>query len=130
MPHQPLDPASMAVMGTPNYTHGMVTEGVSRWLHIAGQVGVLPDGSNAQGALEQCRAAFANIGRLLDGADMVPADVCQLRIFLLDRDDIGALRQARAEFFGEDAVVPSTLILVSGLVDPAWRVELEIVAAR
>ncbi len=130
MAHQPLDPATMAVMGTPNYTHGMLTEGVSRWLHVAGQVGVLPDGTTADGPLEQCRAAFANLGRLLEEAGMSPEDVCQLRIFLLDRDDIGPLRQARTEFFGEGAVVPSTLIFVSGLVDPAWCVELEIVAAR
>lgn len=130
MPHTPLDPAGMAVMGTPNYTHGMVTEGVSKWLHIAGQVGVKPDGSTADGVLEQCRQAFANIGMLLEGAGLSPADVCHLRIYLLDRDDILALRQARTEFFGADRVVPSTLILVSGLVDPAWKVELEIVAAR
>ena len=96
MAHQPLDPATMAVMGTPNYTHGMLTEGVSRWLHVAGQVGVLPDGTTADGPLEQCRAAFANLGRLLEEAGMSPEDVCQLRIFLLDRDDIGPLRQARS----------------------------------
>lgn len=130
MPHTPLDPPGMAVMGTPNYTHASVTEGVSKWLQISGQVGVKPDGGTAEGPLEQCRQAFANIGMLLDGAGMTKEDVLHLRIYLIDRDDILALRQARTEFFGADRVLPSTLVLVSGLVDPAWRVELEIVAAR
>jgi 2-iminobutanoate/2-iminopropanoate deaminase len=130
MSHTPLDPAGMAVMGTPNYTHAMVTEGVGTWLHIAGQVGVLPDGTTASGTLAQCRQAFANIGMLLDGAGMTKDHVAHLRIYLVDRDDISALRQARTEFFGDDKVIPSTLILVSGLVLPEWRVELEIVAAR
>lgn len=130
MPHTPLDPPGIAVMGTPNYTHATVTEGVSRWLHIAGQVGVKPDGGTADGVLAQCRQAFANIGILLAGAGMTPDDVVHLRIYLLDRGDIPALRQARGEFFGAERVLPSTLVLVSGLVDPAWRVELEIVAAR
>ena len=74
MTHTPLDPAGMAEMGTPNYTHAMVTEGVRKWLHIAGQVGVLPDGTTASGTLAQCRQAFANIGMLLDGAGMTKDD--------------------------------------------------------
>ncbi|MCR9178158.1 MAG: RidA family protein [Alphaproteobacteria bacterium] len=130
MTHTPLDPATLAVMGTPNYTHAMVTEGVSKWLNIAGQVGVRQDGSTVDGTLDQCRQAFANIGELLKGAGMTPEDVCHLRIYLTDRNDILALRQARTEFFGADKVLPSTLIMVSGLVDPAWKVELEIMAAR
>ena len=42
---------------------------------MAGQVGVLPDGTTAQGALEQCRAAFANLGRLLEGGGMSDSEI-------------------------------------------------------
>ncbi len=129
MPHTPVDPAQLPEMGTPNYTHAMHTENATRWLHIAGQVGVLADGSTAKGIDAQCDAVFANIGNLLSAADMTVDDICHLRIYLLDRDDIPSLRRARTALFG-DRVVPSTLILVSGLVDPEWRVEVEFVAAR
>jgi enamine deaminase RidA (YjgF/YER057c/UK114 family) len=115
-------------MGTPNYTHAMLTEGATRWLHIAGQVGVLADGSTAEGIDAQCDAVFANIGKLLEGAEMTADNICHLRIYMLDRAHIPSLRRARSALLG-DRVVPSTLVLVSGLVDPDWLVEVEFVAA-
>ena len=129
MPHATLDPDGIVTLGVPNYTHGMVSEGARRWLHLSGQVGVNPDGSTADGTLAQCRRALANVGALLEAGGMTPDDIVHMRIFLLDRGDIPALRQARGEFLGA-RVIPSTLVLVSGLVDPAWKVEIEVVAAR
>lgn len=128
MKHTPIDPPSTPVMGSPNYTHAMQSEGVTRWLHISGQVGVLPDGSTAEGIDAQCDAAIANISELLKGAGMTADNICHLRIYLLHREHIPSLRRARAALLG-DRVVPSTLVLVSGLVDPAWLVEVELVAA-
>lgn len=129
MSHSPLDPSALPKMGTPNYTHAMHTQDVSRWLHIAGQVGVLADGSTAKGIDAQCDTVFINIANLLAEADMTPDDICHLRIYMLDREHIGSLRRARTALMG-DRVVPSTLVLVSGLVDPDWLVEVEFVAAR
>ena len=128
MTHTPLDPPSTPVMGTPNYTHALLTQDVTRWLHIAGQVGVLPDGSTADGIDAQCDAVFANISELLKGANMSADDICHLRIYMLDRSHFPSLRHARAALLGERAV-PSTLVLVSGLVNPEWLVEVEFVAA-
>lgn len=129
MGHTRIDPDSVVALGVPNYTHGAVTEGASRWLHLSGQVGVTPDGKTTEGPLAQCQQALANIGALLNAAGMSVDDIVHMRIFLLDRADIPALRQARGAFLGR-RVIPSTLVLVSGLVDPAWKVEIEIVAAR
>ena len=55
-------------------------------------------------------------------------DVVMLRIFLTRREDLAALRKVRGEIFG-DRCIPSTLVFVSGLVDPDWLVELEVTAA-
>lgn len=106
----------------------MLTNGVTRWLHISGQVGVLPDGNTADGIDAQCDAVFANISELLKGASMTAEDICHLRIYMLDREHIPSLRRARNALLG-DRVVPSTLVIVSGLVDPDWFVEVEFVAA-
>ena len=129
MPHTTLDPATVGVLGVPNYTHGIASVDTRRWLHLSGQIGIARDGSVAAGALDQCRQALANIGALLDAGGMAVGDIVHMRIFLIDRADIPALRQARGEFLG-DRRVASTLVLVSGLVDPSWKVEIEVVAAR
>lgn len=129
MPHSPLDPATVGVLNVPNYTHAIASDGATRWLHLSGQVGLRPDGSVADSALDQCRQSLANIGALLAAGGMAVADIVHMRIFLIDRADLDALRQARGEFLG-DRKVASTLVYVSGLVDPAWKVEIEVVAAK
>lgn len=129
MPHTPLDPATVGVLAVPNYTHAIASEGASRWLHLSGQIGLRPDGSVAEGALDQCRQALANIGALLEAGGMAVPDIVHMRIFLTDRGDIPALREARGAFLGERKVA-STLVMISGLVDPAWKVEIEVVAAK
>ena len=52
-----------------------------------------------------------------------------LRIFLTNGEDIDALRPVSAEFFGE-RVLPSTLLFVSSLVAPDWRVEIALSVFR
>lgn len=129
MPHTTIDPATVGALGVPNYTHCVASEGATRWLHLSGQIGLKHDGSVAEGAAEQCRQALANIGALLEAGGMTVEDIVHMRIFLLDRADIPALRQARGAFLG-DRKVASTLVLISGLVDPSWKVEIEVVAAK
>jgi len=123
-----IDPADIVRLGVPNYSHGALSADASKWLHLSGQVGVEPDGSVSPDFEDQCRRAFSNIGACLRDAGMAFDDVVMLRIYLIDRSDLQALRQIRSEFFG-NRCFPSTLVIVSGLVDPGWRVELEIVAA-
>lgn len=123
-----LNPSDIVDLPVPNYCHGMLVEDAARWVHLSGQVGVRPDGSVAPDFESQCRQAFANIGACLRDAGMGLGNVVMLRIYLTNREDLQALRQVRADVFG-DRKFSSTLVFVSGLVDPAWRVELEIVAA-
>jgi enamine deaminase RidA (YjgF/YER057c/UK114 family) len=123
-----IDPADIINLGVPNYSHGALITDAGKWLHLSGQVGVKPDGSVSSEFEDQCRQAFSNIGACLRDAGMEFDDVVMLRIYLTDRSDLKPLRRIRSEFFG-DRRFPSTLVIVSGLVDPAWRVELEIVAA-
>lgn len=129
MPTKLIDPAAIVSLDVPNYSHAALTAGAESWLHLSGQVGVRPDESTEDSAEAQCRRAFANIAACLDEAGMSWENVVHLRIFLTHREDLPALRKTRAEVFG-DRRLPSTLVFVSGLVNPDWRVELEIVAAR
>ena len=123
-----IDPQDVVVLGVPNYSHRIQVEGAQRWVQLSGQVGVAPDGSVPPGFGSQCRQAFLNIQACLRDAGLGFDDVVMLRIFLLEREDLEVLRTIRAEFFGTRCF-PSTLVFVSGLVNPAWKVELEVTAA-
>ncbi len=128
MQAQTIDPTSIVNLNVPNYTHGVSVTGANRWVQLSGQVGVGPDGSVADSFEGQCGQAFENIRACLAEAGMAPDDVTMLRIFLTRREDLNTLRAVRRAFFG-DRVLPSTLVFVSGLVGPDWRVEMEVTAA-
>ena len=128
MQSRTIDPATIIRLDVPNYSHGIHVSEAKNWVQLSGQVGVAPDGTVADDFTDQCRQAFANISACLAEASMGFDDVVMLRIFLTHREDLADLRRVRGEVFGSRRL-PSTLVFVSGLVDPKWRVELEVTAA-
>ena len=46
------------------------------------------------------------------------------RIFIVDRADSGAIGAVHGEFFG-DVRPAATMVLVAGLIDERWKVEIE-----
>jgi enamine deaminase RidA (YjgF/YER057c/UK114 family) len=91
---------------------------------VSGTAPVWPDGScdpdpraQAERCLEIVAAALAEAGAGLD-------DVVRTRVFLTDRADAEAVSAAHGAAFGE--VRPAaTMVVVAGLLDPRWRVEIE-----
>jgi 2-iminobutanoate/2-iminopropanoate deaminase len=57
------------------------------------------------------------------------ADVVKITVFLTREDDIAGFRAARDRMIVE-ARPASTLVVVSQLVRPEWRVEIEALAAK
>ncbi len=60
-------------------------------------------------------------------AGAVPADVVRTRMFITDAahaDDVG---RAHGEVFGA-ARPAATMVVVAGLIDPSWKVEIEVEA--
>jgi 2-iminobutanoate/2-iminopropanoate deaminase len=110
------------------YAHGVEVPAGSRTLYVSGQVGVGGDGQTVEGGFEaQCRQAIANLESVLASADMALADLVKITVFLTRREDLPRLRDVRSE---QLAVAPAvTVIIVAGLHNPAWLVEIEAVAA-
>ena len=119
----PVLPAYEAV-----FAHGVEVPPGARTLYVSGQVGVGGDGRTVEGGFDaQCRQAIANVERVLAAADMRLTDIVKGTIYLTRREDISRLRDIRAE---QLAVAPAvTMVLVAGLHDPQWLVEIEAVAA-
>lgn len=91
---------------------------------VAGTAPIWPDGhvdpdpeTQAERCLEIMLAALAEAGA-------APADVVRTRSFIVDAADQDAVGRAHGRVFG--SIRPaSTMIVVAGLVDPRWRVEME-----
>jgi enamine deaminase RidA (YjgF/YER057c/UK114 family) len=111
-----------------SYSHGVVAGPGLRWLHVSGQVGVAPDGSVPDGAEPQMRQAWANALAVLSAAGMTRDDVVKVDVFLTRPGDVPLYRAARDAAL-EGRRPASTLLVVAGLADPRWLVEIELVAA-
>ncbi len=53
--------------------------------------------------------------------------VVRTRMFIVDANDADAVGRAHRESFG-GAMPVATMVVVAGLLDPTWRVEIEVEA--
>ncbi|MBX6320108.1 RidA family protein [Pigmentiphaga sp.] len=111
------------------YSMGIATEGAGTWLHIAGQVGVAPDGSLADGFEAQARQAWSNLASVLASADMKMEHLVKVNAYLTKLSDVPLFGPIRTSFIGE-ARPASTLVVVQALARPEWLIEVEGVAFR
>lgn len=72
----------------------------------------------------QARQAIENVAAALEEAGASLDDVVRTRTYVTDADDWPAVGRAHADAFG-DARPATTLVEVSGLVDPEMLVEIE-----
>lgn len=112
-----------------NYSHAVEVRSGARWLHVSGQVGVMPNGKMAEGISAQCEWAWKNLLGILNHAGMGLPDVVKTTTYLVDRAHVPAFRQARDRMLG-DARPASTLVVVDALAAKEWLVEIELIAAK
>jgi enamine deaminase RidA (YjgF/YER057c/UK114 family) len=91
---------------------------------VAGTAPVWPDGSCDPDPHTQARRCLEIIVAALAEAGARPDDVVRTRQFLVDAADAEAVGRAHGEVFGEIRPV-STMVVVAGLLDPRWKVEIE-----
>lgn len=126
----PYDPDTVPNLGIPTLTQGLMVEGVKDWFILSGQIGLKADGSLAGPDTEsQFRQCLENIANLLTAAGLGLDDLVFLRFYLTDPADIGPTRVIRNDFLGTRKV-PSTLLVISALARPEWKVEIEAIAVR
>lgn len=103
-----------------------VTE-ASRWLFLSGQVPVAPDGSLAGDFESQCRQVWANVETQLGAAGMSLDNLVKVTTFLSDRRYALENRKVRLEVLAGRQ--PALTVIVTGIFDETWLVEIEAVAA-
>jgi enamine deaminase RidA (YjgF/YER057c/UK114 family) len=93
---------------------------------VSGTAPVWPDGSCPVDPGVQARRCFEIVLTALGDVGAGAADVVRTRMFLVDAADAGPVGQAHAETFGRTRPAPAaTMVVVAGLLDPRWRVEVE-----
>ncbi len=110
------------------YSHGIMVDGATRWLHVSGQVGLAPDGSLAGDTSAQMETCWWRIFEILGNAGMNKENIVKVTAFLTNPDEVGLYREVRDRLM-DGHETASTLLIVAGLAHPDWTVEIEVVAA-
>jgi enamine deaminase RidA (YjgF/YER057c/UK114 family) len=111
-----------------NFSHVVDVPDGSRMAFISGQVAVDKDGNSVEDFEGQCRQVLHNLELALAAVDMGITDIVRLNAFITDAGDVGAFRDVRDDWSGGHPAA-STLVVVSALAAPGWKVEIEAVAA-
>jgi 2-iminobutanoate/2-iminopropanoate deaminase len=122
--------ARQTVDGTgQGFSNAIEVSGPQRTLYIAGQVAT-DAGGHIPGNIEaQCHLVWDKIEKLLQDAKMTLKDVVKTTVFLTSAADIDGFRKVRAQRLG-DVAPTSTLVIISALVRPEFKVEVEAIASK
>lgn len=118
--------APEALVPTTGYSQALEVKGHSRTLFISGQTPTMPDGTAPEGFVAQCRLAWQNIEAQLKAAEMTLDNIVMHRTYLADRRYGLENRAIRNEVLGGRQ--PALTVVVAGIFDEAWLLEIEAVA--
>ncbi len=110
-----------------SYAQAYLVERASRFLFISGQVPADEDGKVPARFEDQCRLVWRNIETQLTAAGMKLTDLIKVTIFLSDRQYRAANAAVRKEVLGAHA--PALTIIITGIYDEEWLLEIEAIAA-
>ncbi|MCK3776873.1 RidA family protein [Ensifer sesbaniae] len=110
------------------YSQAVRLEDFQHLLFVSGQVplnsdDVLPDGFEAQ-----ARQVWLNIDAQLKAAGMSKTDIVKVTTYLADRHHTLANREIRNEYLG--ALAPAMTVVIAGIFDSGWLLEVDVIAAR
>ncbi len=94
---------------------------------VAGTAPIWPDGSvDPDPGAQTARCLEIMLGALAEAGGS-PEHVVRTRMFIVDADDSGPIGEAHGRVFS--GIRPaSTIVVVGGLLDPRWKVEMELEA--
>jgi enamine deaminase RidA (YjgF/YER057c/UK114 family) len=108
------------------YTQAIEVSGSSRTLYISGQVGIAADGTVPDDAETQAVLAWRNLQAQLRAAGMDIKNLVKITTIVRNEADIPAVRTGRAAVLG--SYKPASTLIIGGLSNAAWKVEVEGIA--
>jgi enamine deaminase RidA (YjgF/YER057c/UK114 family) len=99
---------------------------VGHHVSVAGTAPIMPDGGEPPAdPYGQAKRCFEIIAAALEEAGASVADVVRTRCFIVDAGDWQEVGRAHGEVFA-DVRPANAIIVVTGFVDPRWKVEIEV----
>lgn len=118
--------AETALVPTTGYSQALEVAGHTRMLFVSGQIPVGVDGSVPEGFEAQCRLAWSNVEAQLKAAGMSLDNLVMHRTYLADRSNTALNRSVRNEVLGSRET--ALTVVIAGIFDEAWLLEIEAVA--
>jgi enamine deaminase RidA (YjgF/YER057c/UK114 family) len=109
-----------------SYPQAVEVTGATRWLFVSGQVPTRPDGGLADDFRGQCEQVWDNLEIQLRAAGMTLDNLVKVTTFLARREDAPVNRAVRLDRL--QGRQPALTVIVTGIFDESWLVEIEAVA--
>jgi 2-iminobutanoate/2-iminopropanoate deaminase len=119
--------AESAPQAIGGYSQAVAVSGAKRLLYISGQIPETPTGDVPADFVSQARLVWRNVVAQLGAAGMGVPNLVKVTIFLSSRDFATANREIRSEILG--AHRPALTVIVAGIFDQKWLLEIEAIAA-
>ncbi|MGI9408229.1 MAG: RidA family protein [Hyphomicrobiaceae bacterium] len=111
-----------------NYSQAVQVPPGARTIHVSGQVGVSVSGKLPSDPEQQHELAWRNVFAILDAAGMDRNDIVDVRAFVTGHDQVPIYRIVRDRLL--EGAKPASTLVVAGLADPDWLVEIAVTAAK
>jgi 2-iminobutanoate/2-iminopropanoate deaminase len=112
-----------------NYSHAAEVRGDSRLLVVSGLNGYRADGVTMPESFDdQADLIWQHLQTILGAADMELRDLISLRTYLADPAYDEPNVRMRVKYLGSHA--PALTVVCCRLLDPAWKLEMEAMAAK
>ena len=112
-----------------NYSHAVLSTNPQKILHTSGVVPATTDGSTPVTIREQADLVWLNITEILREAHLELTDIVSITTYVVSGNDLGEVMHSRDLQLG-DHKPASTLIVVSELANPEWKMEIAVVAIK
>ena len=112
------------------YSHSVEVPSHARWLYLAGQIGIKPDGTLPENIEEQDEQCWLNILSILEDASFGVRDIVKINVLSTDPNALPIHVKHRAKYLNDGHVPASTWANISSLANPQILIELEVIAAK
>lgn len=118
---------SAAPEASGGYSQGLSVRGAAELLFVSGQIPQDPSGSVPSDFESQCRLAWRNVLATLKAAGLGVDSLVKVTTFLSSREYAATNSAVRQEVLGDHR--PALTVLIAGIYDPEWLLEIEAIAA-